>query len=311
VLDVAGLVPGIGEAADLANAAWYTAKGDYLNAGLSLLSVIPVVGDVIGKGGKLATRLGPNATAKVLEALQKLDVPKFLEGFKNHPELGPHVARMEEALRKWQDDLQAQFGKRKEGNPKEDCPLKPPKKSHKERLREKLGDYIDTICNAICQCRGKGNQACVARMLSSGWPFHDTNDDAGKLLVEASYELPPEGMGGDMKPILSGTGRTTRAGAPAPASVPKALARAKALGKGESVRWDCVLVKDPKKAADFDNVAHFIEVKFGKGAYADQNQKDKYTRNQKEAAKRGGRSFGKKFVLIRDSHCECTQKERK
>ena len=36
VLDVVGLIPFVGEAADLANAAWYTAEGDYTMAALSL-----------------------------------------------------------------------------------------------------------------------------------------------------------------------------------------------------------------------------------------------------------------------------------
>jgi RHS repeat-associated protein len=44
VLDVVGLVPVVGEAADLANAAWYAAEGDYVNAALSAASAIPFVG---------------------------------------------------------------------------------------------------------------------------------------------------------------------------------------------------------------------------------------------------------------------------
>lgn len=53
-LDIAGLIPGVGEAADLANAALYAAKQEYLLAGLSLISAVPAIGDMIGKGGKLA-----------------------------------------------------------------------------------------------------------------------------------------------------------------------------------------------------------------------------------------------------------------
>ncbi|MFG3480512.1 hypothetical protein ACGF3K_35690, partial [Streptomyces sp. NPDC047980] len=44
VLDVAGLVPGVGEIADLANAGWYGLEGDALNASLSAASAIPFVG---------------------------------------------------------------------------------------------------------------------------------------------------------------------------------------------------------------------------------------------------------------------------
>ena len=54
MLDIAGLIPGVGEVADLANAVDYAKKGDYLFSGLSLISMIPEVGDVIGKGGKIS-----------------------------------------------------------------------------------------------------------------------------------------------------------------------------------------------------------------------------------------------------------------
>lgn len=45
VLDVAGMVPVLGEAADLANAGWYAAEGDYTNAALSAASAIPFAGN--------------------------------------------------------------------------------------------------------------------------------------------------------------------------------------------------------------------------------------------------------------------------
>lgn len=43
-LDVAGLVPGFGEPADLLNGLWYTAEGNYIDAGLSYASAIPIAG---------------------------------------------------------------------------------------------------------------------------------------------------------------------------------------------------------------------------------------------------------------------------
>ena len=43
-LDVAGLLPGVGEIADGANALIYTARGDYTNAGLSAAAMIPFAG---------------------------------------------------------------------------------------------------------------------------------------------------------------------------------------------------------------------------------------------------------------------------
>lgn len=55
VLDVVGLVPVIGEPADAANAAWYTAEGDYTNAALSAAAMVPIAGWV-ATGGKLGIR---------------------------------------------------------------------------------------------------------------------------------------------------------------------------------------------------------------------------------------------------------------
>lgn len=45
-LDVVGMIPGVGEVADLANAAIYLAEGDYGNAAMSAMGAIPLVGNV-------------------------------------------------------------------------------------------------------------------------------------------------------------------------------------------------------------------------------------------------------------------------
>jgi hypothetical protein len=50
VLSLAGLIPGVGEAFDLTNTIWYLRDREYLNAALSLISCIPVIGDIVGKG---------------------------------------------------------------------------------------------------------------------------------------------------------------------------------------------------------------------------------------------------------------------
>ncbi len=55
ILDVVGLIPLLGEPADAVNAAWYTAEGDYVNAGLSAAGVIPVIGWT-AVGGKWVRR---------------------------------------------------------------------------------------------------------------------------------------------------------------------------------------------------------------------------------------------------------------
>ncbi|WP_338596267.1 hypothetical protein [Saccharopolyspora sp. SCSIO 74807] len=75
-LDLGGLIPGIGELADGANAAWYAAEGDHLNASLSAAAMIPIGGwaatgsKFAGKGVKAVTEgtdEAAEATAKNLD----------------------------------------------------------------------------------------------------------------------------------------------------------------------------------------------------------------------------------------------------
>lgn len=62
-LDVAGLIPVVGEVADLANCGWYAAEGEYLDAALSCASAIPFAG--YGATAAKAAKYGDEA----LEAL--------------------------------------------------------------------------------------------------------------------------------------------------------------------------------------------------------------------------------------------------
>ncbi|PAZ13713.1 sugar-binding protein [Streptomyces sp. SA15] len=62
-LDVVGLIPVVGEAADLANCGWYAAEGEYLDAALSCASAIPFAG--YGATAAKAAKYGDEA----LEAL--------------------------------------------------------------------------------------------------------------------------------------------------------------------------------------------------------------------------------------------------
>ena len=56
---MAGWIPGIGEAADLINAGLYALEGDWVNAGISALGIIPGLGDAakVGRMGKRAKDL--------------------------------------------------------------------------------------------------------------------------------------------------------------------------------------------------------------------------------------------------------------
>ena len=52
-LDLLGFIPGYGEIADAVNAGIYLAEGDTGNAALSAVSLIPLAGDSLGKGGRV------------------------------------------------------------------------------------------------------------------------------------------------------------------------------------------------------------------------------------------------------------------
>lgn len=67
ILDVLGLIPIIGDPADAVSAAWYSAEGDWVDAGLSAASLIPFAGDALG-AGKLIGRAG-----RLAELLKMVD----------------------------------------------------------------------------------------------------------------------------------------------------------------------------------------------------------------------------------------------
>ena len=86
VLDLGGLIPGVGEFADGANAAWYAGEGDYTSAGLSAAGMIPIVGwgatggRILGKGAKAVTKggdEGADAAEHVARGLAKGERARF------------------------------------------------------------------------------------------------------------------------------------------------------------------------------------------------------------------------------------------
>jgi len=63
-LDVLGMVPVVGTVANLANAGWYAADGDWADAGMSALAAIPIEGDAVDalKLGKDGVEIAGDAT---------------------------------------------------------------------------------------------------------------------------------------------------------------------------------------------------------------------------------------------------------
>lgn len=88
-LDIAGLVPGLGEIADGANAAWYTSEGDYKNAALSAAAMIPFAGWA-ATGAKLGMK-GYSKASKVAKGVDKLSNAGFTVGKKLFKSKAPKV----------------------------------------------------------------------------------------------------------------------------------------------------------------------------------------------------------------------------
>ena len=68
-LDVAGMIPAVGNIADGINAAWYAAEGDYEMAGLSAAAAIPGAGLFAG-GGKILSKV--NRGMKTIDKARKV-----------------------------------------------------------------------------------------------------------------------------------------------------------------------------------------------------------------------------------------------
>jgi hypothetical protein len=116
-LELAGLIPGIGEFADAANMVIYAKDGDYLNAALSAISMIPTIGDLIGKSGKLAVwvakiapegsraaKLAPEIVEKIkrlkdLIGKNKILIDKLFLILEKDEEINAHIPKMREALK--------------------------------------------------------------------------------------------------------------------------------------------------------------------------------------------------------------------
>ena len=75
-LDGFGLVPGVGEIADGANALIYLAEGRELEAAISAAAMIPVVGD-LGKAGKYAAKAGKEILEEGAEKVAKKGVSEL------------------------------------------------------------------------------------------------------------------------------------------------------------------------------------------------------------------------------------------
>lgn len=97
-LDLIGLIPIGGEAADMLNAFLLIRKGKYLQAAFSIISMFPEIGDIIGKGGKITTWMTQN-------------FPKTAGAISN---LSPSIIRLAEMIQTHEQKIKALFMKLKQ-----------------------------------------------------------------------------------------------------------------------------------------------------------------------------------------------------
>jgi hypothetical protein len=98
-LDVAGFVPGLGEPADFINALWYAKQGDYCSALLSLISMIPEMGDVVAKGAKYFGK--SDEVAKILKSYGptvRRIWPKVKRELLKSPKWRSHISRLDQIV---------------------------------------------------------------------------------------------------------------------------------------------------------------------------------------------------------------------
>jgi len=104
-LDVIGMVPVVGEMADLLNAISYADQGEWLFSALSLISMVPAIGDAVGKGTKLGMYLGKGAEQikklKVLLKANETTINDFLDKVKEEEKfekIHEHIPKIREAI---------------------------------------------------------------------------------------------------------------------------------------------------------------------------------------------------------------------
>jgi hypothetical protein len=71
ILDILGFVPVAGDVVDLGNGMLYLVEGDIASAVFSGISMIPVAGDALGKGGRTASKIAAEYGDEALEAISE------------------------------------------------------------------------------------------------------------------------------------------------------------------------------------------------------------------------------------------------
>lgn len=140
--DILGFVPVVGEVFDLYNAVDYAKKGKYLFSAFSLISVIPEVGDIVGKGGKIGVWISSK-------------FPKFAQFART---AGPTIGKVTKPAKKAKAVSAGIKAAKKVIGPNKSDKLTSKMKKHKSKLDkafdamkddEKIGEYIPEIKKAF------------------------------------------------------------------------------------------------------------------------------------------------------------------
>lgn len=184
-LDVVGLIPGVGEAADGVNALISVARGNPLEALFSLVSMIPMAGDVVGKSGKAALKILDPAIDIIKNAGPVADVVAKI-GPDAVKELGPIISTFKDVIVKNKGSIDKVFEVIADiagaGDPSavvkhlgvldDIIPVKIPdalKQKVAETIKDKMGKVdADGIKNAIDFIRNWGGQGEEAAAVAEG-----------------------------------------------------------------------------------------------------------------------------------------------
>ena len=188
-LDLFGLLPGIGEGADLLNAGWYALQGDWENAGLSAASAIPFAGwgstaaKWGAKGARVTTALGyasrvSNRTKVLGEYKGKSDSYILRQELKDagiepppYPNAAHHIVPVKDKRAKAARDILSEYGI--DLNAAVNGVFLPRVKEHKwvgDESRHIGGhslDYINYVTNRLRRVRSYGgSQADIVDVLN-------------------------------------------------------------------------------------------------------------------------------------------------
>jgi hypothetical protein len=97
-LDLAGLVPVLGALPDAANAGIYVIEGDFLNAGLSAVAIIPIFGEA-ATVGKIGARTVVRVSGEAVERVGREGIETGLRQARTRPRIDPGIdARVEQGI---------------------------------------------------------------------------------------------------------------------------------------------------------------------------------------------------------------------